>query len=152
MAVKTDIRHEVISTTEQFGSMQAEWNRLLKLSDSNHIFLSWEWLWKWWNIYSTEKESLCIILLYRGEVLIGIAPFYRVTKQWKNLFSYRRVLFLGTTELSLISEYLDIISRPEDIETVVQGVLEAVLDEDLSDDLRLQKFDTSSRSVDRLKE
>ncbi len=152
MPEKGNIRTEVLTTKEEFGKLKEQWNGLLRQSDSNVVCMTWEWLWLWWNTYGTDKTSLSIILIYRADEIIGIAPFYRITKEWKKLFTYRRMLFIGSDEKSLVSEFQDIISTKKDKLLVVESVLETVIAEDLSDDLLLHKVDTSSESTLLLKE
>ena len=88
-------RHAVkiqrISVPEEFYLLQDKWNALLNESPENNFFLRWEWLWAWWKAYEDKNDELCILLIFRGDDLIGIAPFYIVHKSWRNLFSYRRL-------------------------------------------------------------
>lgn len=57
-------------------SLRDRWNALLAESDNNGIFLTWEWLTVWWDVFGRDKE-LCILLGYYGGELIGIAPLMR---------------------------------------------------------------------------
>ena len=147
-------RHAVkiqrISAPEEFYSLQDKWNALLAASPANNFFLRWEWLWAWWKAYKEENYELCILLIYRGDDLIGIAPFYIVHKSWRNLFSYRRLMFLGTKEGNVISEYMDVICRDGDEEDVLRNVVEFVAQEDLCDDISLHMIDASSKTVNCL--
>ncbi len=147
-------RHAVkiqrISVPEEFYLLQDKWNALLNESPENNFFLRWEWLWAWWKAYEDKNDELCILLIFRGDDLIGIAPFYIVHKSWRNLFSYRRLMFLGTKEGNVISEYMDIICRDGDEEDVIRRVIEFVAQEDLCDDLFLHMIDASSKTINLL--
>lgn len=84
MANKTDILHiQRINTLEGFYSLHEKWNALLNESPANSFFLRWEWLLRWWEAYKEDKHNLCILLVFKGDELIGIAPFYIIKKTGK---------------------------------------------------------------------
>jgi len=66
-----------LNDTESFRDLKETWNTLLQKSDDNNIFLTWEWLFNWWQIYSKGKK-LRIILIKDGEKIIGIIPLMSV--------------------------------------------------------------------------
>lgn len=148
--VKTEIKVEKISTDSGFTALEERWNRLLASSPADTYFLRWEWLREWWNAYGSGDKGLCILLAKRGDRLIGIAPFYTLTFD-KEFLSRRRIMFLGTTEDSLVSEYLDFICAPDDTGTVVRASIEYIAGERLCDDMVLQMMDSVSSSVDELR-
>jgi CelD/BcsL family acetyltransferase involved in cellulose biosynthesis len=65
---------EEINDVEQFHALRAEWNDLLQKSSDNNIFLTWEWLFNWWQCYG-RNNKLRIIIIKKGSKIIGIAPF-----------------------------------------------------------------------------
>ncbi len=152
MTNKTDILHiQRINTSEGFHSLHEKWNALLAESPANNFFLRWEWLYSWWKVYKEDNHNLCILLVFRGKDLIGIAPFYIVHKSWRSLFSYKRLMFLGTKEGSVISEYMDVICRDGEEEDVLRKVMEFAVHEDLCDDIFLHIMDDSSKTINLLK-
>lgn len=136
-----------IHTSDDFYILKDRWNALLAESPTNSFFLRWEWLLRWWEVYNEGNYNLCILLVFRGSELIGIAPFYITKKTWKNMFTIRRLMFLGTKEGSVISEYMDIIYRDGEEESVIREVIRYIEEEDLCDDLYLHMIDTSSKTV-----
>lgn len=136
-----------VTTEDGFSRLRGRWNALLEASPADHYFLRWEWLSTWWDAYKTSRDRLCILLLLRGEDLVGIAPFYVTNRSWKNIFKIRRLLFLGTTQESLVSEYMNIICRPGEEEAVVKRVINEVAQEDLCDDLSLHHIVTTSQTL-----
>jgi CelD/BcsL family acetyltransferase involved in cellulose biosynthesis len=65
---------EEINDVEQFQALNVEWNELLQKSSDNNIFLTWEWLFNWWQCYG-RNNKLRIIIIKKGSKIIGIAPF-----------------------------------------------------------------------------
>lgn len=91
-----------ISSKKDFYNLRNDWNDLLSKSESNNIFLTWEWLYNWWEIFGYDKE-LKILLVKEDNKLIGIAPLY-LSKDKKNIY---HIKFLGSTHVG--SDYLDFI-------------------------------------------
>lgn len=142
-----------ISTSDDFYSLKNSWNALLAMSLADNFFLRWEWLWTWWKAYEDEHYELCILLVYREKELIGLAPFYiSESRAPGNIFTIRRLLFLGTNERSLISEYMDIICKHDEEDCLIQHILEYVVSNKLCHDMSLHKIETSSRTILLLQE
>lgn len=146
------IHTRMVQTLKEFHLLQERWNSLLAESQTSSFFLRWEWLWTWWNVYKEDNYRLCILLVFRGDELIGIAPFYVINILWNKIFTIRRLMFLGTKEGSVISEYMDIIYRDEHEEVVVHRVMEFIVKDDICDDICLHKVDTSSRTISILQQ
>ena len=62
---------------KEFLDVKHEWNSLLEKSVTNEVFLLWEWIYSWWEVF---KDSSRELYLLRGKnsmgETIGIAPFY----------------------------------------------------------------------------
>lgn len=88
-----------------FDALRSEWNDLLQTSQTNTIFLSWEWQTTWWRHWGGDELYL---LSWRDEEtgrLLGLAPlFVDLTDAGQ-----RRLLLVGGTE---VSDYLDVIADP----------------------------------------
>lgn len=149
--VKSDIRIERVAESDGFYALKDQWNRLLSESATDSFFMRWEWLYRWWSAYRENDLSLCILTVYRGEDLVGVAPFYKKEFLWKGMVPVRRLLFLGTEENSVISEYMDFFCKPGCKETVISATIEYLTNKDLFDDIFLQKIDTSSVTTDILR-
>jgi len=108
-----------ITSDVEFLGMEKEWNALLQESQTNAIFLTWEWLAAWWKAYGSGKE-LYILRIVRDGKGIGIVPFYRKTIS-KYGFSFRVLALLG--DGSSDSDYLDWISRKGEEEVVNDAVM-----------------------------
>ncbi|MDA8387526.1 MAG: GNAT family N-acetyltransferase [Nitrospiraceae bacterium] len=132
---------------EGFAVLRGKWNCLLSQSGADNIFLSWEWLRFWWDAYREESFNLCILLVFRGDDLIGIGPFYIKRQPVAPGLAVRRLFFLGTIENDAISEYMDFIYAPQEAQTVVPALLKFILEERLCDDMSLHKIDMDSPSL-----
>lgn len=92
---------------KDFAFLREQWNELLSRSVTNEFFLSWEWMFSWWNTFKNEKKELLIVCGYNTqEQLLGIAPFYIEKKRY---FGVRRntVKFCSSSETA--PDHLDIL-------------------------------------------
>ncbi|MDO8725284.1 MAG: GNAT family N-acetyltransferase [Candidatus Methanoperedens sp.] len=67
-----------LSCFNEFKSMKGTWNELLGKSHDRNIFLSWEWLFKWWEHFGTNKKLKILIIEDQGDA-IGIMPLFYST-------------------------------------------------------------------------
>ena len=98
-------------TSEEFDLIRAEWNDLLARSACDSVFLRWEWIHSWWNIFKTGRALLILAARLDGR-LVGIAPFYLDSTGP----SGTRVLRFCSEELS--PDYMDVFAergREEDV-------------------------------------
>jgi len=112
---------EVIRSTDEFDRLADEWNQLLSLSASHVPFLRHEYLITWWQTLGGGEwpEGELYIVTARGPdgALCGIAPLFSAL----NRDGHPALMLLGSIE---ISDYLDVIVRPEHL----SGFLDALLD------------------------
>lgn len=99
---------EEIRHTERFKSLASEWNSLLSQSGANNIFLTWEWVSNWWQVYGSGKELRVLVVKGPQESIVAIAPLYIHTRTFLGGLSVNEVRFLGTGE-DVSPDYLDFI-------------------------------------------
>ena len=97
-----------VADLETFTALREEWNELLQASDSDCLFLTWEWLYTWWKHLADDRQ-LSILTVRSAGQLVGLAPLgLRHSSLW-----HRRPLpvleFLGSGFVG--SDYLDLIAR-----------------------------------------
>jgi CelD/BcsL family acetyltransferase involved in cellulose biosynthesis len=63
----------VVTTDSEFEALGTDWSRLLDRAPCANPFLSHEWLYSWWMSYR-PRARLMILLAWRGDDLVGIAP------------------------------------------------------------------------------
>ena len=97
---------KVIDSLSLFRSCRQQWDELLKSSRVNNIFLTWDWQFSWAECFLAENRTLLILMIYKGNKLVGIAPLYiaRIRQYWRTV---RQICFLGFPEAG--SDYLDVI-------------------------------------------
>ncbi|MBL8092856.1 MAG: GNAT family N-acetyltransferase [Anaerolineales bacterium] len=104
-----------------FDTFAAEWNALLAESITRVPFLTPEYLRTWWAHRGGGEwpEARLALITARDEAgrLVGIAPLFSAV----NRDSRPALLLLGSIE---ISDYLDLVVRPEHAEAFVAGLLE----------------------------
>ncbi len=107
-------------------SLRTEWNVLLAQSTNDVPFLRYEYLEAWWQTRGGGEwlqASLSIITAHEDGNLIGVAPFFHTI----NHAGQPAFLLLGSIE---ISDYLDLIVRPQDLARFVDALLPYLLQED----------------------
>jgi hypothetical protein len=102
---------------EGFLGAETEWQALLGESDADPLFLSWHWMSSWWKIFRRADDRPCILAVYRGGQLIGLAPLYlHRAGYFRDWLPVWRLQFLGTrsgNDAGLRSEYLGFILHRE---------------------------------------
>jgi len=83
------------------------WNQILKKSESNNIFLTWEWVSTWWRHFG-EGRKLLVLLFKKDGNIIGFAPLIYTKKRVKFL-NLGIIEFIGTG----LSDYGDFILTKE---------------------------------------
>jgi CelD/BcsL family acetyltransferase involved in cellulose biosynthesis len=110
-----------IRSLPELTSLEKEWNDLLAISASHVPFLRHEYITAWWQGLGGGEWSHgeLFIVTARAEDgrLIGIAPLF----QTDNRDGEPALMLLGSIE---ISDYLDVIARPEDTPLFVEALLE----------------------------
>lgn len=95
-----------ITTESGFKELERDWEALLASSKSDTIFLSWDWLYGWWQVFGGGKELMLLTVWDDGR-LVGAAPLYLSEMKRLHLFKVRTIGFLGSGGVA--SDYLDFI-------------------------------------------
>jgi CelD/BcsL family acetyltransferase involved in cellulose biosynthesis len=110
-----DPRVACIDTERGFEALRDEWNGVLARSASNNLFLTWEWVSTWWELYGAGANLYVLTARDADGVLIGIAPLQR---------RRRAVLGLGSVDvLEFIGSGGDV--TPEQLDFIVVSGAEA---------------------------
>jgi CelD/BcsL family acetyltransferase involved in cellulose biosynthesis len=100
------------------ADLQTEWNDLLAESITHVPFLRHEYLRSWWQHLGGgewDRGDLSIITAREHGRLVGIAPLFHTIHQ-----SRPSLFLLGSIE---ISDYLDLIARPADLQPFIAELL-----------------------------
>jgi CelD/BcsL family acetyltransferase involved in cellulose biosynthesis len=111
---------EIIRTSADLEALKDEWNELLIQGASHVPFLRHEYLSTWWQTLGGgewEHGELYVVTGRERSVLCGVAPLF---------FTHNRegepaLMLLGSIE---ISDYLDVIARPEHLSPFLNALLE----------------------------
>lgn len=116
------MRIECITTEEQLQRLEPDWNALLRRSNADTIFLTWEWLWTWWLSYRDDKELRVLVARDESGAPQAIAPLYvEPHRMFGRRFRRLRLLGNGTYD----SDYLDFIV-PDNQQHLTQLLLDAM--------------------------
>jgi CelD/BcsL family acetyltransferase involved in cellulose biosynthesis len=109
------------NTFESLANYKKAWNDLLSLSASHVPFLSFEYQDAWWRTRGggewPQESQLTLVTAFQGDNLVGIAPLFHS----RNVLGKSALMFVGAVE---VSDFLDFIVRPEDLEVFIQGLLD----------------------------
>lgn len=84
-----------ITTYDEFINLQGPWNAVLKKSNNDCIFLTWEWLKTWWDVFGHDKELRVVVGYLSDNSLAGIAPMM-VRKEAIAGVTFRCMEFIGS--------------------------------------------------------
>lgn len=68
-----------ITTPTQFNALQERWTHLLQTAPGRNLFLTFEWVSTWWDVFGAGKELFILLAEDQGE-LVAIAPLYTHTR------------------------------------------------------------------------
>ncbi|MFZ0533686.1 MAG: GNAT family N-acetyltransferase [Anaerolineales bacterium] len=115
-----------IRTLPELISLEKEWNDLLAISASHVPFLRHEYITAWWQGLGggewSHGELYVVTARQEQGELIGIAPLFLTD----NRDGEPALMLLGSIE---ISDYLDVIARPEDMPAFIEALLEQMTQE-----------------------
>ncbi len=101
---KTTFR--IVADESELKDLRDAWNTILMRSISDTVFLTWEWMYSWWECFGEGKE-LFVVIAEEDDEIIGLAPLHRTRAKIFGLRTLTHLEFLGTT--GVITEYPDLI-------------------------------------------
>lgn len=139
---------EVISDVEGFRRLRSEWNRLLARSAATSFFLTYEYLWTWWNVYGATYKLRIVTARNLDGKLLGIAPMMIGAGDGAKRRLLRHLVFIGGLGDTLAEEQDFIVAAGH--ETAIVARFVEVLLEQLTgewDVMRLDMVDSESRCL-----
>jgi CelD/BcsL family acetyltransferase involved in cellulose biosynthesis len=113
------MEYSLITILDQLDRLAPEWNALLTQSVVNVPFLRHEYLRAWFQTLGGGEwpsGELAIVTAQKNGGLAGIAPFFLTERDGEPILA-----LLGGIE---ISDYLDLIARPEDLTAFMAGLFD----------------------------
>ncbi len=108
-----------------FESLKPEWDALLRASDADCLFLTWDWI-DCWRRSRPIPPSPLIITLWHDNELQGIAPLYRARLRLLGTINYAALRLLGDEGVG--SEYGNFIVRKDHHPSLRQALWQYVRD------------------------
>lgn len=110
-----------IASLDDFTSLADEWDELLKKSDQGNVFLSYEWMHNWWQVYGTGEELFLLICRsVEDGALVGILPLYRKQEGW--LPRVKLLKFIAGSDVG--SDFLEPVNLPGKRQQVFESFFE----------------------------
>ncbi|MBS0377856.1 MAG: GNAT family N-acetyltransferase [Proteobacteria bacterium] len=107
---------------DEWLAREEAWSGLLRDTCADQLFMSWDWLTAWWRQFGGQLRATADIHAYfEGDRLVGLVPVYRRRLLRSGVLPAESVQMMGLAwrdSEPLISEYLDVIARPEHVEGV----------------------------------
>ena len=136
---------QLITSPADFAALGPEWNDFLQQTRSNSVFLTWEYLSTWWDIYGADFDLRIITARDENGKLLGIAPLMAGRGHTFPRKHFRHLTYLGGLGDSL-AEYQDFIIRPEWEARLIPLFLDFIEEELANDWEVLLLRDTDERS------
>jgi CelD/BcsL family acetyltransferase involved in cellulose biosynthesis len=119
----------LVTQLADLAALEDEWRGLLRESITPLVFMDPAYQLVWWETlgggeWPAESSQLAVIVAREGPVLVGVAPLFLGSKP-----GFEPALrFIGAIE---VSDYLDFIVRPENLDNFVEGLLRFLAESDL---------------------
>ncbi len=97
---------EVIRDVERFAALAPAWDELLGRSPADTVFLTWDWLWCWWEVYGAELEP-CVAVVREDGRLVAAAPCM-IERRRRYGLGVRQLAFIGTGR-AVCPDFLDVV-------------------------------------------
>jgi CelD/BcsL family acetyltransferase involved in cellulose biosynthesis len=117
----------VLRDVTEWDRIEEEWNELFLASPSASPPLHFDWLRQWWRVYGgvygQEGRGLRVIIVRRGEHLIGAMPLYQSLRG--PVVRTRRLEFLSTGEREfeeICPDYMDLLYRPGEADLCLDAI------------------------------
>lgn len=139
------INIEIIEDTDTFLALKDEWTELLQSSSANCVFLTWEWMFTWWQELA-EDRKLWIIKVSNDGQLLALVPLVLRPSRLMRLLPFRVLEFIGSGNVG--SDYLNMIIRSGHEDTMVPVISEYVASRQLV--LELSQVDRASAPITQM--
>ncbi len=139
-----------VSTQNEFLELKYDWSALLRKSRSDTLFLTWEWMYTWWECFQENRQLLILTVYDESDKLVAIAPLHINKKKIGGILVLKYVKFLGTLPVS--SDHLDFIISKGEERKVLVAIVEYLFQERRWDYCLLTNIPATSLTGRLLKE
>ena len=149
MTTSRHISFRVIKYLDEFHELHSSWNEFIEFNHINNVYLTWEWMFHWWNIYKDNSRQLRIIIAEIDDKIVGIFPLLLRKLRHFGVLPFTRLEFLSTGESAhemTCPTFLSIPVQSELTQAVYTGFISFLLNklEDKWDELVLTPLRTDT--------
>ncbi|MBN1600310.1 MAG: GNAT family N-acetyltransferase [Chitinispirillaceae bacterium] len=137
----------ILQSLSEFQQLGGIWDNLLQTSPADNYFLTWDWVWTWWQIYSKKDDTLAIGVLEYQNNITGIVPCYIRKKRLFGPFYVRTLYFLGTQSPGpgeVCPNYMDFIYTRGEEQFIVEKFLSEIVKSNICDELCFSRMNYRS--------
>ena len=113
------------TSPDEFKSLEPVWNELVRAMPGPSLYVSFDWLWTWWQCFGGGKKRLRILSVTEKGRTIAIAPFMQVRRRFLGI-PYETIEFISARNYAFshltMSGLMDIIAR-ERAEEAARAIL-----------------------------
>jgi CelD/BcsL family acetyltransferase involved in cellulose biosynthesis len=116
---------KVIRDAAGLAALASEWDGLLARSPADVVFLTWDWLSTWWDVYGSALEPAVAVVREQGR-LVAAAPC-KIERRRRFGLAFRQLGFIGTGQ-AVCPDFLDLVvesGRERELVPVLVGALVA---------------------------
>lgn len=139
---------------DQFKNSQDVWTTLLNDSTADPLFMSWEWMYTWWNVYSNSSMLLQLIAVYsEKDTLLGLAPLFSYKVTAKKIIKTNRLQFIGDfwrVKSTMRTELQEFIVCKENEVNIVTFILNYINSLNYWDEFVISELNTQSATYKTL--
>lgn len=110
---------KVIRERSELEAFAPHWNELLERSAQNNVFLTWEWVSDWLDVYLEDGGILTLIVFDKDEP-VAIAPLHVQIERPARGVSVRVLRFVGSGEVC--ADHVDMILGGESAESAAKAI------------------------------
>lgn len=111
----------------ELTALKSEWEDLLQRASNTSVFMTWEWLVTWWEIYGEHHDLYWLIVRGRDGKITGGAPLYIRKHRSGLILPHRELRFVGTGA-PLSPEHLDVVADPRSAGEVIRALCDYLVD------------------------
>lgn len=114
---------KVVRDEAGFRALGREWDELLARSAVDQVFLTWDWLETWWDVYGRGVEPFVVTVREHGR-LVAAAPL-KLERRQRVRVPYRQLEFIGTGR-AVCPDFLDFVieaGREQELAPVMTAAL-----------------------------
>lgn len=102
----------LLKETKEIIALEHEWENLLERAANRSVFMTWDWLVTWWEVFGKDRELWWLLVRDEGGKLIGGAPLCMRRGRMGLALKHRELRWIGTGA-PVSPEHLDIVAAAD---------------------------------------